>query len=1385
MSVGGLAIAVGLIIDDAIVVIEAIARGIAEHPDQPRRATIAAAVGTIAGAMVASTVTTVVVFLPLGLLSGVTGFFFRALAFTLATSLIVSLVLAIGVAPILANALLRRAPPHRARADRLHAAYEPILRWALAHRPAVCAAAAVVLATTIVLLLQLPSDFLPKLDEGEFEIKYTLPAGATLADSDAAAGRLEHAVLADRDVASVGRLTGIDTNGFSPTQASTGTLRVALRAGGRASYDVISDRLRDALGDAVPAASLDFHQLLEDQINDLSGAPQPIEITLSGPDQQTLIDAADKTTAAIAKVPGVVDAFDGVVYDDPSLRIAPQSARLGGLSITAGDLGDALGARMQGAVAAQLPGESATIPVNVRVAGTPGADALGDAALFTKNGATTLSALARIDRPPRASDINEENGRRIDRVTANIEGASLSAVVAGLKTALAQVALPPGYSAIIGGAYETQQASFREFVDVIAAAIVLVFSVMLATFGSFRLPLVILGAIPLALIGVAAALFITRTPINVSSFMGLLLLVGIVVKNGILLIDVANKRRDAGDDVTTALLVAGSTRVRPIVMTALAAIGGLFPLALGLGSGAEMERPLAIAVIGGLSTATAFTLVLIPVLYATFAGSSRRGAPLRPALATLLLVLLPLVSMHAAGAQTRDAAEAAATLRFAHVDLAAAQQLAVAESPDVHVAQAVVDGARAALAAARAANGVSLVRLVERAGCAGRHDRAAIDVVRCASDAGRCGRLCTVAEPSDGRRTRRRDRRVVCRAHRADQDDRPFITRRSRRGRFAARAPTPSTPRSANLRRRRRAFVPATRRGWISCARKSAWRTRRVIWPTPTRRTGGDRALARELDRPATAFAATEAAPVLTGVAIPAPDAAVAQALARRADLRSAEANVRASSAGVAAARSAVLPALTLNGGYARGIDSGFATNGPTLSAQLSIPVGGGVAARVHAQAALLAAADARRAGIERAVALEVGAAARNAAAAVAVETAATTAMAAARAELDAVTLGYARGASTSLDVQFGAHDVRAGRRRCAFGAVRASASAGGVGSGGWIVIRPRIMLAAATAAVAFIGVVVTGVLHHGTPTAAAPETSHAAPDVPLVRALYGPYTVRVRAQGRVGAPSGAEAKLAFAGSASWCASTCASARPSAPAMRWRNSTPAVWRSISRKRAAMRPRRRRAMAAEPCRRKRRQARRRGCSPHAIVCTHSKTVTAGHKATAPRRSPPCANRMRKSPPTAARSNAKRRCMRAESPQAKTSRRRATSCGSIAPMPMRTARRPRVRARTSARRSRRRVPTSRRPRATYAPRKRRERSRARKLRRPKRALPPRSACWRSRPCARRLTASSARFSNIRAKRWTRRRRRSSSGRRRAARSPSRSPATTRAASGPAIR
>ncbi len=367
----------------------------------------------------------------------------------------------------------------------------------------------------------------------------------------------------------------------------------------------------------MPSAQIGVHQILEDAINDVSGVPSPIEIVMTGNDQDKLVAAATRVAADISPVPGVADAFSGVERDDPTLRVRPNFNRLSRGGIDAVALTDALAARTQGTIATSLPAATMLVPVRVSVAGGDAGTAAPNA-LSLPNGTISLSQLAdtKVDRT--STDVTQINGRRAMIVTANLSGHSLSTTIAGVRSAIGRAGIPPGYTADIQGAYQAQQDSFKQFAGVILIAIVLVFFVMLATFGSFRQPLVILAAVPLAPIGVAIGLAVTRTPFNVSSFMGLLLLVGLVVKNGILLVDATNRHRAGGMDVTRALALGAHERLRPILMTTLAAIFGLLPLAFGIGAGAAMERPLAIAVVGGLSTATLFTLVLIPVLYATF-----------------------------------------------------------------------------------------------------------------------------------------------------------------------------------------------------------------------------------------------------------------------------------------------------------------------------------------------------------------------------------------------------------------------------------------------------------------------------------------------------------------------------------------------------------------------------------------------------------------------------------------------------------------------------------------------------------------------------------------------------------------------------------------------
>ena len=1045
MSVGGLAVAVGLIIDDAIVVIENIARNRRERPDLSNDAAIELSMAQLARAMIASTTTTVVVFVPLALLTGVTGFFFRALAFTLSTSLVVSLGLALFIAPVIARALLRdrnEEEPHGDFIGKVLDRYDPLLRWALGHRLIVGLASLGVLVVTIVLLARLPSDFLPKMDEGQFEIRYTLPVGTTLQASDAAATEMERVIASDPAVAIVGRLTGIDSNGFSPTQSNQGLLRVRLIASGRASYDDVSARLRDRLSATVPASLFDFHQILEDLINDLSGAPSPIEISVKGSDQTTLIELATNVANAIGKINGVVDVSNGVVYDSPSLRIAPRGAALSALGLTSGDVGDAVAALGQGTIATSLPGSNALIPVRVQVtsANAAGAGLLDTStSLYAKGTTTAVGDVASITPVRLSSDITTKNGQMLVRVTAGITGANLSDVTAGLGKALRGIAFPPGYSAEIGGQAQTQKQSFSEFFSVIAIAVALVFAVMLATFRSFRLPLVILTAIPLALIGVALGLFLTGTPFNVSSFMGLLLLVGVVVKNGILLIDVANRTRAEGSTVEEALVAAGKTRLRPIVMTTLAAIGGLIPLAVGIGQGAEMEKPLAIAVIGGLSTATIFTLIVIPVLYAAFSGGSKPPsvaepdareivAPPRARSAAGALVALALVfglgaatTSQARAQPAVPAALASKPVVFDRLSLAAAQTAALGASPDIAAASARLAQSQYGLAIAR--GGFAPAFLAGYAQVPQGNPPGPNIISRQVTTGIQftLGDLLALSPNV-------REAAYTLAASQADASVAEIAERTKVVGLYfdALKA-------RAVAGARRDALALATSQIDAARIRANAGDAPQldvVRADVAVQKATADLEFALAADANATAALEIETAspPGALVATVPTdfpsvdpklldPARLVELARTTRAELISARRTSDAARAAIVAARAAGFPTVTVSGGYLEGTDSGVPVHAPTINAAITIPISGVNGNKVAAANARAREARAKVAGIERQVTLDVAASARSLGATQRAAVATVRARASAEIQLRATELGYRSGATSSLEL--------------------------------------------------------------------------------------------------------------------------------------------------------------------------------------------------------------------------------------------------------------------------------------------------------------------------------------------------------------------------------
>jgi len=620
MSMGGLAVAIGLVIDDAVVVVENIHRravtgATAELVDH--------ATSDLVRPIVGSTLTTVVVFAPLGLLSGVVGQFFRALSLTLSVAVLVSLALSLTLIPLLASAVARRSshhapPPDLDHATRLDRGYVSSLRRWL-HRPLLGMVSLVLLiAFAAVMYFQVGSGFLPAADEGGFVIDYLTPSGTALEGTDARLRKIE-AILHDTpDIATYSRRTGSELGLFA-TQQNTGDILVRLkpRADREHSSDEVIEGLREQFETAVPDTEIEFVQLLQDMLGDLEGSPSPIEVKIFGDDPSTLADLAEEIAPQLEKIEGVVDVV-GPSEGNPETTWHVDPLAAGRIGLTVEDVSRQLTAAWSGDTPTDLRLLDRTIPVRVRYPDALrfSAARLGETLVRGADGhLTPASALVTITSENGQEELLRENLRQMALVTAHLERRDLGSAVAEIRKLMTGVKLPVGYSYEVGGQYESQRNAFRELLLVSAIATGLVFVILVVQFRRFTAAVVILAAAPLSLGGALLLLRVTGVDLNVSSAMGLILLVGLVVKNGIVLLDFADRRHEEGLDMEASVLEAARVRLRPILMTTLCTLFGLAPLAFGLGAGAELQKPLALAVIGGLSLSTLVTLYLVPMGY--------------------------------------------------------------------------------------------------------------------------------------------------------------------------------------------------------------------------------------------------------------------------------------------------------------------------------------------------------------------------------------------------------------------------------------------------------------------------------------------------------------------------------------------------------------------------------------------------------------------------------------------------------------------------------------------------------------------------------------------------------------------------------------------------
>jgi len=616
MSMGGLAVAIGLVIDDAVVVVENIHRQI----ESGARTDVAAATRELIAPVVGSTLTTVVVFAPLALLSGVTGQFFRSLALTLSVAVLLSLVLSLTLVPVLAaRAMANRTPG--AGSHRTHPVTALYMRslGALLGRPVLALAiVAIAAGTAVAIYPRLGHGFLPAMDEGGFVIDYLTPAGTALAETDRRVRAVEAVLAKTPEVAAFSRRTGAELGMFA-TELNKGDILVRLlpRSKRERDADDVIDSLRDQLHEAAPGLDIEFVQLLQDMLGDLEGAPTPIEVQIFGDDPKVLDELAEKVEPLVEAVPGVVDVVSPQAGNpEVEWRVDPLAAARVGLTVS--DVASQVSAGWLGLSAPDLRMLDRTVPVRVRYPDSVRRDTTTLGETRVRGSAGQLVPLASLATPVVSngqSSALRENLRSMSLVTARLEGRDLGSAVADLRQRLAKVTLPVGYAIEIGGQVQSQRQAFTDLLLVLGVAGALVLVVLVAEFRAIMPALLILFVAPLSAGGAFLLLLLTGTELNVSSAMGLILLVGLVVKNGIVLMDFAARSHAAGTSWRESLVAAGARRFRPIMMTTLCTLAGLVPLAFGLGAGAELQRPLALAVIGGLSLSTLLVLYVLPALF--------------------------------------------------------------------------------------------------------------------------------------------------------------------------------------------------------------------------------------------------------------------------------------------------------------------------------------------------------------------------------------------------------------------------------------------------------------------------------------------------------------------------------------------------------------------------------------------------------------------------------------------------------------------------------------------------------------------------------------------------------------------------------------------------
>lgn len=623
MTLGGMAAAVGLIIDDIIVVIESIFHHF-HKGEKNFIATAHNAVQEMFPAIVGSSLATLVIHIPFAFLGGVTGAFFAALSITMVFALSISFIFSVIFAPLVASAVLTENDIDRAIAreqrsgHRLMHLYERALRSSLRRKWLAAPLLLILLAGGWSLYQNVGTGFMPDMDEGSFVLDYWTPPGTSLEETDRMLRQVEAILSSTPEIDNYGRRTGAEL-GFFVTEPNTGDILVKLKHDRQRSIFEIIDEVRERIAESQAAMQVEFGQQMQDVIGDLTNNPEPIEIKIFGDDKEQIEAKAREVEALITPIRGVEDIYNGITISGSSIliKIDPAKAAMAGLTVS--EVQAQLENLMQGKAGTNIQRGEKLIGIRTRFDSPYRKDlvTIKHLQLHAPGGfLVPLASLATITTTKGQAEIQRENLKPLVAVTARISGRDLGSTVAEIQRVLrSKLALPVGAAIEYGGTYQTQQESFRGLLMVLGAAVLFVFIVLLFEFESLRVPLAVFLINLPSLFGVVFALWLANVTFNISSFVGTILVVGIVAENAIFLLHYVVKYQKEGMGLDEALVQASLIRVRPILMTTFAAVFALLPLALNFGAGTQMQQPLAIAVIGGFSVSTLLLLFALPMVF--------------------------------------------------------------------------------------------------------------------------------------------------------------------------------------------------------------------------------------------------------------------------------------------------------------------------------------------------------------------------------------------------------------------------------------------------------------------------------------------------------------------------------------------------------------------------------------------------------------------------------------------------------------------------------------------------------------------------------------------------------------------------------------------------